>query len=37
MIAENPEIAELDLNPVIVHASGLSVVDCRVILNSENG
>jgi len=29
---ENPEISEIDLNPVIVHAKGLSVVDSRVIL-----
>ena len=35
LMVENPEIAELDLNPVIVHEKGLSVVDCRVILNSE--
>jgi len=29
---DNPEIQELDLNPVIVHEKGLSVVDSRVIL-----
>ncbi|MEA3358835.1 MAG: acetate--CoA ligase family protein [Thermodesulfobacteriota bacterium] len=29
---ENPEISEIDLNPVIVHEKGLSVVDSRVIL-----
>jgi hypothetical protein len=25
-----PEVAELDLNPVIVHADGLSVVDVKM-------
>jgi hypothetical protein len=29
---ENPELAELDLNPVIVHSRGSSVVDARIIL-----
>ena len=29
---ENPEIQEIDINPVIVHEKGLSVVDSRVIL-----
>ncbi len=29
---ENPEIAEIDLNPVIIHEKGASVVDSRVIL-----
>ena len=29
--AANPDVAELDLNPVIVHESGLSIVDARVI------
>ncbi len=29
---DNPEIKELDLNPVIVHEEGLSIVDSRVIL-----
>lgn len=29
---ENPEIREIDLNPVIVHEKGASVVDSRVIL-----
>jgi len=29
---DNPEIQELDLNPVIVHEKGASVVDSRVIL-----
>jgi acetyltransferase len=30
-----PEIAEMDLNPVIVHENGLSVVDARIILKEE--
>ena len=29
--AANPDVAELDLNPVIVHEKGLSIVDARVI------
>ena len=29
----HPEIKEIDLNPVIVHEKGLSIVDCRVILS----
>ena len=29
---ENPEIDEIDLNPVIVHEKGLSIVDARIIL-----
>jgi len=29
---ENPEINEIDLNPVIVHEKGASIVDSRVIL-----
>ncbi|MCF8039461.1 MAG: acetate--CoA ligase family protein, partial [Desulfohalobiaceae bacterium] len=28
---QNPEIGEIDLNPVIVHEQGLSIVDSRVI------
>ena len=29
---DNPEIKEIDLNPVIVHEEGVSVVDSRIIL-----
>jgi acyl-CoA synthetase (NDP forming) len=29
---DNPEINEIDLNPVIVHEKGVSIVDSRVIL-----
>jgi len=34
LVAENPEIAELDINPLIVHAEGLgcSVADSRIVL-----
>jgi len=31
-----PEIHEMDLNPVIVHEKGLSIVDARVILKSDD-
>jgi acetate---CoA ligase (ADP-forming) len=32
---DNPEIREIDLNPLIVHDKGLSIVDSRVILRSR--
>jgi acetate---CoA ligase (ADP-forming) len=32
---ENPEIAEVDLNPVIVHTQGATLVDARVILETR--
>ena len=34
MVAENPEIAELDINPLIVHAEGqgCSLADSRIVL-----
>jgi acyl-CoA synthetase (NDP forming) len=35
MAEENPEIAEMDLNPVIVYEKGLSVVDARVLLHQK--
>ena len=31
-VARHPEIDEMDLNPVIVHEKGLTVVDARVVL-----
>ena len=31
-----PQIAEMDLNPVIVHQKGLSIVDARIILKSDD-
>lgn len=30
---EVPELAELDLNPVVVHAGGATVLDCKLRLN----
>ena len=30
-----PDIEEMDLNPVIVHEKGLSIVDARVILKTD--
>jgi acetyltransferase len=30
-----PDIEEMDLNPVIMHEKGLSIVDARIILKSE--
>ena len=30
-----PEIREMDLNPVIVHERGLTVVDVRIILKKD--
>jgi acetyltransferase len=32
LVAKRPEIDEMDLNPVIVHEKGLTVVDARVVL-----
>jgi len=32
IVIDNPEIKEIDLNPVIVHENGASIVDSRVIL-----
>jgi acetyltransferase len=31
-----PDIEEMDLNPVIVHEKGLSIVDARIILRSDD-
>jgi len=35
IIESYPRIAEMDLNPVIVHHDGLSVVDARILLKPE--
>jgi len=35
IIEAYPEIEEMDLNPVIVHEKGLSIVDARIILKAE--
>ncbi|MHC4459300.1 MAG: acetate--CoA ligase family protein [Planctomycetota bacterium] len=32
---DNPEIMEIDLNPVIVHEKGASIVDSRMILEES--
>jgi len=32
IVIDNPEIKEIDLNPVIVHENGASIVDSRVII-----
>jgi acetyl-CoA synthetase (ADP-forming) len=32
---DNPEIKEIDLNPVIVHEKGASIVDSRMILENR--
>jgi len=32
LAVENPEIQEMDLNPVIVHEKGASIVDARIIM-----
>jgi hypothetical protein len=35
LAVDNPEIAELDINPLLVHhnGSGCSVADCRMLLD----
>jgi acetate---CoA ligase (ADP-forming) len=33
LVTENPEIKELDLNPVFSYAKGAKIVDARIILN----
>ncbi len=35
VIEAYPEINEMDLNPVIVHEEGLTIVDARIILNVD--
>lgn len=36
LMAENPDIVELDLNPVIVYEKGFAVVDARLIRDTEH-
>jgi acetyltransferase len=36
IVVAYPQIAEMDLNPVIVHQKGLSIVDARIILKEES-
>ncbi len=35
IVESYPDIEEMDLNPVIVHEKGLSIVDARIILKSK--
>ena len=35
IVESYPQIEEMDLNPVIVHEKGVSIVDARIILKSE--
>lgn len=37
LMVENPEISEIDINPLIVHekGKGVSVADCRIILKDK--
>jgi acetyltransferase len=37
LVAGHREIDEMDLNPVIVHEKGLTVVDARVVLAAQTG
>jgi acetyltransferase len=37
IIEAYPEIHEMDLNPVIVHETGVSIADARVILKTDDG
>ena len=39
LVVDNPEIKELDINPLLVHPEGhgATVADCRFILEPENG
>ena len=36
IVESYPQIEEMDLNPVIVHEKGVSVVDARIILKSDD-
>ncbi|MFI5387849.1 MAG: acetate--CoA ligase family protein, partial [Fimbriimonadales bacterium] len=36
LVTRHPEIDEMDLNPVIVHEKGLTVVDARVVLATSD-
>jgi acetate---CoA ligase (ADP-forming) len=37
LVEAYPDIHEMDLNPVIVHESGLSIVDARILLKEQWG
>ncbi|MBU1209211.1 MAG: acetate--CoA ligase family protein, partial [Proteobacteria bacterium] len=36
MVIDHPEIQEIDLNPIIVHEKGASIVDSRVIIRASD-
>nr|NIS82173.1 acetyl-CoA synthetase [Anaerolineales bacterium] len=36
MVVDHPEIQEVDLNPLIVHEAGASIVDARVIIRGQD-
>lgn len=36
MVIDNPDIQEIDLNPIIVHQKGASIVDSRVIIGASD-
>ena len=36
IVIDNPEIEEIDLNPVIVHEKGVSIVDSRIIIGERS-
>ena len=35
LVTRHPEIDEMDLNPVIVHENGLTIVDARIVLSAR--
>jgi acetyltransferase len=35
LVTRHPEIDEMDLNPVIVHENGLTIVDTRIVLSAR--
>jgi acyl-CoA synthetase (NDP forming) len=35
LVTRHPEIDEMDLNPVIVHEKGLTIVDTRIVLSAR--
>jgi acyl-CoA synthetase (NDP forming) len=37
MVAQNPEVEELDLNPIFVSPRGVQVADARIVLTSKRG